>query len=47
MNKEIENYYDKFSEKYDETAKISECNAQFYDEAKKYFRSIIIKQGVS
>jgi ubiquinone/menaquinone biosynthesis C-methylase UbiE len=38
MNKEIENYYDKFSEKYDETAKSSECNAQFYDEAKKIFQ---------
>lgn len=39
MNKEndIEKYYDKFSEKYDEVIKSSECNAQFYNEAKKIF----------
>ncbi|MBW4625615.1 MAG: class I SAM-dependent methyltransferase [Brasilonema octagenarum HA4186-MV1] len=40
MNKEndIENYYDKYSEKYDEVAKSPECKAQFHNEAKKIFR---------
>lgn len=34
----IEKYYDKFSEKYDEAAKSSECNVQVYNEAKKIFQ---------
>jgi ubiquinone/menaquinone biosynthesis C-methylase UbiE len=40
MNKknDIEKLYDDLSEKYDELAKSSKCNAQFYSEAKKIFQ---------
>lgn len=47
MNKknDIEKYYDKYFEKYDQVAKSSECNAQFHNEAKKIFQKYKHQRG--